>query len=389
MSNLLFNPSEGEAEAISQADGMTPDFASFKRIAPEAPSLPLDPDLAEKFSELRGADDLMKLLRRQIEIQQEERNAKKGRLAELSPIAVRRELAKEQIAARKAGNEDRHYIHSVVALCGFPYRRPPQEQQHFMRQYGKSSLVVQAGFLQDPSNGRMEPQGLPYGPKARLMMLQICTMAIRQQTSQIEVADSMSAFMRQLGYEVTGGARGTIAQFKEQLHRLAAARMQIGCWYGEKATTINTQPIEAFDIWLPRDPNQKALWSSTIHLDQRFFKSLKEHALPVDIRVLRALANSAKQIDIVLWLGYRLRSVKRPYTLTWATLKEQFGSEMTGRPRKFKETFAEDIRTILEVFPSLPVKLTEEGMKLVPFDAQDLFVAPKPRLAAPRRSSET
>jgi hypothetical protein len=40
---------------------------------------------------------------------------------------------------------------------------------------------------------------------------------------------------------------------------------------------------------------------------------LRPLALPVDIRALRAFSKSAKQIDIVLWLGYRLRNLDRPY----------------------------------------------------------------------------
>lgn len=38
----------------------------------------------------------------------------------------------------------------------------------------------------------------------------------------------------------------------------------------EKTSTLNSQPIEAFDIWLPQDPDQKILWSSTLRLDYRF-----------------------------------------------------------------------------------------------------------------------
>ena len=74
-------------------------------------------------------------------------------------------------------------------------------------------------------------------------MIHLCTEAVRRQTATIPIADSMSAFMRELGLSVTGGAKGTIGRFKEQLNRLAAARLQIGISFGDHATTINPAPM--------------------------------------------------------------------------------------------------------------------------------------------------
>ncbi|WP_239510413.1 replication protein RepA, partial [Klebsiella pneumoniae] len=66
----------------------------------------------------------------------------------------------------------------------------------------------------------------------RLVLLHLCTEAVRQRSPEIEVARSLSGFMREMGFAVTGGERGTIRQFKEQLNRLAACTMQIGLWDG-------------------------------------------------------------------------------------------------------------------------------------------------------------
>ena len=50
-------------------------------------------------------------------------------------------------------------------------------------------------------------------------MLHICTEALRQNSNVIRVADSLSAFIRDLGYEVSGGRNGTVGLFKEQMTR--------------------------------------------------------------------------------------------------------------------------------------------------------------------------
>ena len=338
-----------------------------------------DPDLLQELEQARGTP-VFKLIKRHVEQVQQRRNEAAARQAILTPVRRRRDQARDVIASVELKHEERYHLHSVLALCGLPYRRPPNDVTDYIREYGRNSLVIQAGYLKDPLTGRMIRQGLPYGPKARLLMIHICTMALRQNSPQIEIADSMSAFIHELGFQVTGGEKGTINLFKEQLHRLAAAHMQIGLWQGDRSTTINSQPIEAFDIWLPREAEQKMLWSTTLHLDQKFYNSLKEHALPVDIRAIRSFANSAKQIDMVLWLAYRLRSVERPYEIKWNVLREQFGASV-ARLRKFKESFRDDLRAVMEVFPQIPVKITERGLCLMPGDTESLFVTPKKLLS--------
>lgn len=328
----------------------------------------LDADLAARLDGLHGS--MREVLLRHLIGIQDKRDAAKA----LSPVKRRRIATRELIAEHRAEDSDRHHIHSVLALCGLPYREPGNGAREHLREYGKASLAVQAGYLKDPSTGRMTPQGLPYGPKARLLLLHICTMAVRQKRAEIEIADSMTAFIRDLGFAVTGGQRGTLRQFKEQLNRLAAARMQIGLWNGNTATTLNAQPIKAFDIWLPRDAEQRTLWSSRLRLDQEFFESLREHALPIDIRVLKAFSQSAKQIDMVMWLAYRLRRIDRRYPISWGALTEQFGSNIKDAWR-FRHSFAEDLAAIREVFPTLPVEITDQGVILKPCDPERLFSA--------------
>lgn len=348
---------------MSGADAASGDAATPK----------LDPDLAAKLAPIQG--EFRDVMLRNLVAIQEKRDAAKA----LSPVKRRRTEARDLVANTQAEEADRHHIHSVIALCGLPYRDPGTGVREHLREYGKSSLAVQAGYLKDPVTGRMTPQGLPYGPKARLLLLHICTMAIRQKSAEIEIADSMSAFIRDLGFPVTGGDRGTLRQFKEQLNRLAASRMQIGLWNGDAATTINAQPIRSFDIWLPQDAGQRMLWSSTLRLDPEFFESLRQHALPVDVRALRAFSQSARQIDMLLWLGYRMRSVSRRYVISWPTLMEQFGTNV-ARSRKFKEMFADDLAAMKEVFPALPVELGPDGITLRPCDPEQVFSIGRKRL---------
>jgi len=336
-----------------------------------------DTDLIEQFSRLRP--DLQRIGGAAFRRQQHDRNVERQRRAAMSPVERRRDDARKLVEGAVEADEH-HFIHSVLALCAMPYRRPPEEQTDYVREFGRSSLVLQAGYLRDPHSGRMVKQGLPYGPKPRLLMVHLCSMALRNRSAEIEIDDSLSSFIRSLGFDVTGGERGTIRAFKEQLHRLAATRMQIGLFRGEVSSTINTQPFERIDLWTPQNPEQKMLWPTTVKLDQQFYESLKRHALPVDIRVLKAFSQSARQMDIVMWLGYRLPSLREPLMIGWDKLQEQYGVDV-HLARRFRKAFHDDWSRVVEVFGSLPVRLDDKGLLLYPADPHALLL--------PRRRTRT
>lgn len=304
--------------------------------------------------------------------------------ARLPRNARRRDMVREVIENEPAAPENIQHIHSVLALCGLPYREP-KGVTNVSREYGRNTLAINAGRLINPSTGEMEMQGLPYGPKARLLLLHLCTEAVRQRSPKVEVAQSMSGFIRDMGFPVTGGERGTLKQFKEQLNRLAACSMQIGLWDGTRASTLNVPPFRQMDVWLPlhNHPDQGLLWSSTITFHREFYDNLIQHALPVDIRAARAFAGSARKLDLLFWVGYRLSRLERPLRLTWDNLYKQFGSE-NGSIRSFRQEFRKDVAHLTEVFPRLRLTLDDGGMQLLPSDPKDLLVPPKAVLANKR-----
>jgi hypothetical protein len=180
-----------------------------------------------------------------------------------------------------------------------------------------------------------------------------------------------------MGFAVTGGERGTLRQFKEQLNRLAACTMQIGLWDGaSRSSTLNVPPFRQLDIWLTGNADQGQLWNNTVQFHQDFYENLIQHALPVDIRAARAFAGSARKLDLLFWMGYRLRSLQRPLRLTWETLHKQFGAD-NASIRSFRQAFKADLAHVKEVFPKLKVELSEGGMHLYPTDPSELLVPPK------------
>ena len=341
-----------------------------------------DPDLVLEVEAARGGF-LFGQIVEHILYRQRERNEARSvsndrarRTAELPRDRKRREAIREVIENAPTGPENLQHIHSVLALCGLPYRDPGSERE-FLREYGRNSLSVVAGRLKSPVSGQMELQGLPYGPKARLVLLHLCTEAVRQRSPEIEVADSLSGFMKSMGFAVTGGERGTIRQFKEQLNRLAACTMQIGLWDGsDRASTLNVPPFRQLELWRVPNAADMPARARTVSFHRDFYDNLIQHALPVDMRAASAFSGSARKLDLLFWVGYRLKSLQRPLRLTWTNLHAQFGGD-NANLRSFRQAFKADVGHLLEVFPKLPITLGDEGMILQSADEKTLLIPPR------------
>ena len=76
------------------------------------------------------------------------------------------------------------------------------------------------------------------------------------------------------------------------------------------------------------------------------------------------------------WFNYRLHRLKEPTVLSWDALSSQFGGSFE-RLRDFRRGFSDDLRDITEVFPRLPVKLTEHGLEVTPAGPEVLSLPPR------------
>lgn len=319
-----------------------------------------DADLLAELDASRGSPGF-EFKRKALAIQQSHRD----RTAALAPGARRRDAARKALEAAPAELDHLRHIHSVLAMCGLPYTRQPLDVREFERRQGRMSLVVEAGKLRNPVTGDREAQALPFGPKARLLLMHLCSEAIRQKGPTIEIADSLTGFIRDMGFPVTGGKKGTLNAFKEQINALAACKLSVGMWDGRHAVEYQGTPFSRIDVWLPTNPDQMMLWPSTLTFSLDFYSSLAKHALPIRADAVRAFAGSARKLDMYFWFNYRLHGLKSAASLSWEAVASQFGGDYT-RQRDFRKGFADDLKDVLEVFPKLPVKLSEAGLEIEP-----------------------
>lgn len=346
-----------------------------------------DADLRAQMESKRGTFAFDTYVRHLGHLQKERDQAKEAEAAKQAQLAAmprerrRRAVIREVFENAPPTLMDVRHIHSVAAVCGLPYERQPLEVREYERRQGQMALDVTAGSLRD-GEGNKVVQPLPFGPKARLVMLHLCSEAIRQKSATIEIAETLTGFVREMGFSDSGGRKGPLTAFKEQINALAACTMRISVWDGKHARSRAVIPFDEVDVWLSSHPDQRTLWPSTVTFNDSFFESLKRHALPVNARAVKAFAGSARKLDLYFWIGYRLYNIRSPLRMSWKALGEQFGQGFS-RERAFRARLVDELNQIKEVFPRLPLKIMADGICLEPAEP-DVLALPAPRLIKKR-----
>jgi hypothetical protein len=154
---------------------------------------------------------------------------------------------------------------------------------------------------------------------------------------------------------------------KDQLGRLAASSIRFGGGSkdGPGKTKNPISIIEGFDMWSPKDENQRVLWPSTVELSKPYWESLKEHAVPLEERHIAALSHSGMALDVYTWLAHRLHRVPegKPALVTWPLLQQQFGAEI-ALLRNFRRFFRVALKQVLSLYRDAKVHDTDGGLVL-------------------------
>lgn len=278
------------------------------------------------------------------------------------PSAVKARLIEGALDIRSNPPDEISYQHSVLCQTGLPYRHT--EERRWEKRNGRVMLEVEAGRAYHPDKEEFFDLPLPFGPKARLILIHLNSEAIRTQSKVIEVEDSLTAFVRHLqsGREPNGLE---IRKFKDQLSALSAASIRMATAVEGRAFQVNTNIVHKFDLWFPKNHNQRVLWPSTVELGGDYFDTLVHHAVPLDQRAVCALSHSAMGLDVYQWLAQRLCRIypKSDALVTWVNLQQQFGADYK-RIRKFREVFISALKDVLTQYPSAAVVPTGEGLIL-------------------------
>jgi hypothetical protein len=260
--------------------------------------------------------------------------------------------------------DDLSFLHSGLCQTALPHTRPADNSRPWERRSAKVSLIVEPGTVRS-DNGVLEYVGVPYGSKARLIMIYLQSEGVKSQV--VPLGSSMSAWMRSLGLAVTGGKKGTIREVKEQVLRIANCSLKLE-WEDEIAGGIQTSMerttiVRGLKMWAERPGREK--WPTHVELSREFHEHLQAHAIPLDKRAIAHLAGNSFALDLYATLAYRLPRLEHPTHVRWAQLQGQFGSNIETT-HQFAYRLRKILPAVLTVYEGAQVEVSRHGLTLKP-----------------------
>ena len=251
------------------------------------------------------------------------------------------------------------YQARIMVQCSLPYRR--QLVNEWTRTNGAMTLTLWAP----------KDIGLPYGAYPRLLLTWVTTEAVRTQKRRLEIRESLTRFMADLGIARHANGR-EMRRFKEQTRRLFNTTVhstvidrqpQVGRIIHDTGFRLSSELHLWWDAWGTADDGTQ------IVLTDEFFHAITDRPVPCDLRALQVIKGSALALDIYSWLVYRLGYLTKPTTIPWDLLQMQFGSEYaptrSGR-YAFKKEFQEQLQTVLQLYSTAKVEVDSQGVTLRP-----------------------
>ena len=220
-----------------------------------------------------------------------------------------------QLVSASEADVDLGFMARTMALCSLP-RTNPGNRLQYKRVNGPYTLIMTA----------TGDHKLPYGNLPRLLMAWLSTEAVRTQSREISLGDSLAEFMRTLGIYNSGGQPQT--RLRNQMDRLfnATVRLIYEDEHGKQFIASHIADRGEF-WWDERKPDECSLWDSKIELGEKLFNEIIQHPVPLDMNILAALKRSPLGLDFYLWLVYRTFALRAPLRLSWPTLYRQLGAE--------------------------------------------------------------
>ena len=241
---------------------------------------------------------------------------------------------------------DLGFMVRLMALCSLP-RTNPGTRHQYKRVNGPYKLVMLAGA----------DNKLPFGNLPRLLLAWVCTEAVRTQSRELVLGDSLSEFMRKLGIYSTSGEKYT--RLRNQMKRFFGCSVTLIYEKPGGFARVSSYVADKHECWWnERKPDERSLWKSRIELGEKFFQEIIAHPVPLDMNTLKALKRSSLGLDLYLWLNYRTFTLKLPLRLSWTSLYRQFGADPAKEDNKrivdaFRTDCLRELKKIKTSWPGL------------------------------------
>jgi hypothetical protein len=296
----------------------------------------------------------------------------KAQTATLTPAQRKLLDLSAKIFDEPATKQDAAYLPRELVQVTLPHKNPGNIPV-WRRTNGNLTIGIEPGA--DYKTGKSH--GYPYGSIPRLLLFWVTTEAVQKKCRRLELGNSLSGFMAELGLNSsnggTGAKRSDARRLRDQMQRLFNARIGFhrtsereGRYEDDKLGMLVADRITYW--WSHKEPDQTALWGSCIELSEKFFAAITAFPVPADMRALRALKRSPLALDLYAWLSYeayRAHKSGKARFENWEQLHAHLGAEYTHL-NNFRSSAKAAIRKLKVVYPGLKLGDRQGGVQVLP-----------------------
>lgn len=275
------------------------------------------------------------------------------------------EAAAALLAAGPCNAADIAY--AVLGSSCLPHKSIDRSAQpgHWVGRIDDVTVAMDSGRYDDGA-----PIGIPFGSKARIIMVYLTTAAVLSASPQIELGASMYGWLRTMNAGRFGGM--TYRLFAEQARRIAAMTVHARVEAGEAPLALSGHSIAGF-VRQDAAPDAAAIYRARTPvafpqfavLDRGYWLASKQHSCAIRLSALRQLCNNSTAIDLYVWLAHRLPQLRRGEIVRWTELHAMFGSGYRHL-RQMKAPFTGALELAVAVYPQAQVTCDDAGIALLP-----------------------
>ncbi len=294
------------------------------------------------------------------------------------------------------------FMHRSLCIAGLPVREQTPNQDGtpstFVRKGQRFTMRLTTNDLDIPDTNTTIPIGVPYGAKARCLVLWIASQASQSSDTHnrcLEIGP-IKEWLRGIGIGTAGDA---INMTKAQLIKLSHTNVSVTVRFADEHCDdmlmfrnnqfVASGAIATDDMYHYRDGRlDKVRWPQAITIPEATWRQFRRDVVPIPMERLRLIAHSATAIDIFMYLNYRLPRIPvgEKVTVTWRELAEQFGGSSDPKsqpPSRFKKFYVKGIQAALKAYPEAHIEEISEGLVLYHSDVASLrraYIASSPIL---------
>lgn len=261
-------------------------------------------------------------------------------------------------------SEDEHrseiaFSPSIMAAVSFLPVNKVRETNYVTRTNGRMSITVSAG-----RDGEWA-----YGKIPRLFILYIQTLITRhdpcvdEKTRTVYIDGSFGAVCEKIGLTKSGMMKRMVV---DQISYLARTDFVVVQDLSEGPSQISERSrmfhfADDARISFPQKNGER----NYVRLSEPMWEILSKTSIPVDLTLISRLGNSARAIDVFLWLSYRMNSMRGDQIrVPWDKLMDQFdgGETESDGGRNFRKKFRQSVLDIRRLWPELKVDVDRDGV---------------------------